>query len=569
MALTLYGGGPADITTDATGQVVGGVQMQVWTARTGGARVTDLRGTDGTQLPGVVTSATTAGPDEGRVQFQASDEYLVLWMDRGYGDRWQVVTSRLMELTQIAINTSSSAAATAASAASDATAALEAVRDITVNVRAFGAKGDGVTDDAPAFQAAINSTPLGAHVIIPEGTYRIGSQLVLEEGTWLDADPHARIVRAHSGYIACNGIVGESTWGGHSGPGNIRISGGIWDGNGVAYPSKSAIIHVAHSRNLTVERATFKDAAASHHIEINSTDHATVRDCHFLGYVGPADDPINEAVQIDVAQEGALFVGAYDSTPCNDILIDHCYFGVSGTPGSTTLMRGVGSHGSVPESWHERVTVSNCTFSQCESYAIRFLNYRDSRIVSNTIINCKQGIDWRAAFEAPGSSISDGGVISGNQLRGGMTAAEGIHLEGRTGWPVRGVQIIGNYIAVNPDSGAGISMSNAEGIAVVANTIVAGGGNGIGVYTSSTSVAVSQNSLLGIRGDKQPVGISGGASNVTVVGNLITRTGTVTVGAVYATSTCQAVRITDNIARGQTFSNGATNSTVDANGNII
>ena len=43
---------------------------------------------------------------------------------------------------------------------------------VTLNVRDFGAKGDGIKDDTLAIQAAIMGCPKGGRVLIPEGTYR-------------------------------------------------------------------------------------------------------------------------------------------------------------------------------------------------------------------------------------------------------------------------------------------------------------------------------------------------------------------------------------------------------------
>ena len=40
-----------------------------------------------------------------------------------------------------------------------------------IDIRAFGAKGDGVTDDTQAIQHAISFTPAGARLYFPEGTY--------------------------------------------------------------------------------------------------------------------------------------------------------------------------------------------------------------------------------------------------------------------------------------------------------------------------------------------------------------------------------------------------------------
>jgi polygalacturonase len=52
---------------------------------------------------------------------------------------------------------------------------MEARSGPTVNVRDFGARGDGVSDDARAFEAALSSLPSsGGTVFIPGGTYSMG-----------------------------------------------------------------------------------------------------------------------------------------------------------------------------------------------------------------------------------------------------------------------------------------------------------------------------------------------------------------------------------------------------------
>ena len=58
-----------------------------------------------------------------------------------------------------------------------------ALRDISgvVNIKAFGAVGDGVTNDAPAIQAAIDSLPPdGGTVCVPAGIYLVNATLRLE-----------------------------------------------------------------------------------------------------------------------------------------------------------------------------------------------------------------------------------------------------------------------------------------------------------------------------------------------------------------------------------------------------
>lgn len=58
-------------------------------------------------------------------------------------------------------------------------------RTHVVNIKSYGAKIDGVTNDLPAIQAAINSITTGT-VILPAGTIRIDGTIVLKDGITLE-----------------------------------------------------------------------------------------------------------------------------------------------------------------------------------------------------------------------------------------------------------------------------------------------------------------------------------------------------------------------------------------------
>jgi len=49
--------------------------------------------------------------------------------------------------------------------------------DSVFNVRSYGAVGDGVTDDQPAFMAALAAAPNGGIVLVPQGTYLLGAAI--------------------------------------------------------------------------------------------------------------------------------------------------------------------------------------------------------------------------------------------------------------------------------------------------------------------------------------------------------------------------------------------------------
>lgn len=105
-----------------------------------------------------------------------------------------------------------------------------------LNPKWFGAKGDGVTDDIAAFDLMIAANPVGGHVTIPAGDFRISRTLVLPKGISLDGDGNGAgiilnsqinpttsfpadsdFIRATLGYCWINGIYT-----------NMNRKGGSW-----------------------------------------------------------------------------------------------------------------------------------------------------------------------------------------------------------------------------------------------------------------------------------------------------------------------------------------------------
>ncbi|MBF2028659.1 MAG: glycoside hydrolase family 55 protein [Oscillatoriales cyanobacterium C42_A2020_001] len=68
-----------------------------------------------------------------------------------------------------------------------------------LNVKDFGAKGDGVTDDTAAIQAALNAFPNGKRIIyLPNGTYLVSNTLSWSAGTGIGDDYKNTILQGQS-----------------------------------------------------------------------------------------------------------------------------------------------------------------------------------------------------------------------------------------------------------------------------------------------------------------------------------------------------------------------------------
>ena len=95
----------------------------------------------------------------------------------------------------------------------DVTSAFHRTMMDWVDVRDFGAMGDGSTDDRDAFEAADDAAD-GRDILIPAGTYRIGGDLTLEnrtrfEGTVVMDDEDRLVLRANYNYNQYTDAFGD------------------------------------------------------------------------------------------------------------------------------------------------------------------------------------------------------------------------------------------------------------------------------------------------------------------------------------------------------------------------
>jgi hypothetical protein len=81
-----------------------------------------------------------------------------------------------------------------------------------VNVKTYGAKGDGVTDDYAAISTAISKAPAGSVVYLPAGTYRITATLYLKSDMILRGDGAALTSLIFEGAGTANRCIGIIRW---------------------------------------------------------------------------------------------------------------------------------------------------------------------------------------------------------------------------------------------------------------------------------------------------------------------------------------------------------------------
>jgi hypothetical protein len=132
-----------------------------------------------------------------------------------------------------------------------------------INVRDFGAKGDGVTDDTVAIQAAIDVAGGGGNIQIPQGTYMVRGLKIKKSGTRL---------------------AGDARWGTRL----VRISGNqpLIDASGTA--SMTGHLRYTTIANMTLNGNHMPGALLRSYY----SDSSTFSDLHFVSANGVATDLI-------------------------------------------------------------------------------------------------------------------------------------------------------------------------------------------------------------------------------------------------------------------------------------
>lgn len=259
------------------------------------------------------------------------------------------------------------------------------------NVKDYGAKGDGNTDDSTAIQTALDSLKAkGGTIFFPAGTYKISKSILFYSNQYLHFDNGAVLLQGASIDNLLR-TYSESSWGGYNGVHDSYIYGGTFDGG--SYTLNNTLVGTSHAKNIVFENCCFKNAYGTwHNLEINSSYNVKVINCDFEGTRKTGTN--GEMLQIDGAGSSSYYPWenvSIDGTVSKYIDIDRCIFHDS------SLVPGVGNHSNMA---HKFVRVHNCIFDNLSSSrgAINFVsNMTDIDIYDNTFNTCTTAIGTSGA----------------------------------------------------------------------------------------------------------------------------------------------------------------------------
>lgn len=394
---------------------------------------------------------------------------------------------------------------------------VEAVLSRTqVDVKAFGAVGDGVADDTAAVQAAIDDAAAqgGGLVLVPVGTYLVSGALTLKAGVRLQGAPGSTrpVLRV--------GGASRSTWLQTAvAAGDVTVDGLEFDLAGLI--TSYALQVQTGARRFTMRDCTVRDAAPTALAMVETRDDVdgvTIDGCDFTGLLtgvrlnlGPRNVTIARCT-FRVWRDRAIWLLGGTSTACSDVLIEGNLIEGDSFTDASDVRQPVQISGS-DTALHERVRIKGNTVKGNGHSWTNPVDFGVADMIS--LHRCRD-------FEVSGNTVLDGGDggitvamtcqtgrVSGNLVRG--TDAVGIFLGSGTG-TIRDVAVTGNVVANcgldemgdrTTTGRSGVWAYNATGLTLTGNVFLDDQTTktmlyGVTLRTGTTAVTLTGNTYRGV-----------------------------------------------------------------------
>lgn len=336
----------------------------------------------------------------------------------------------------------------------------------TINVKQFGAKGDGATDDSVAVRNALafNDNNQITVKFVKGETYIVDGNFYIYSNTTMDLNDCT--IKAANGPLrspSYNNVqfmnnVESMTLPGYGAIKNFVVKNGTLNGNagGLAFP-------LFHAQDCIFENIQFLNCFASGHVfDLGGCKNIIVRNSNFIGNLMNVEaNNYREVIQPDHSTYTALpYWGndpsfAFDDIPTDGLLVENCMF--KKNDGDAYYLNAVGTHAthSTPVN---NIVVRGCTFYDCQYSVIRlpyannvlvedntFYNIRNDRTSDNFAINItnERSSDTQALHDI---------VVRGNKFISTQTTTDQVFIRvtGRTDYLTTGVVVEDNtYIGTS------------------------------------------------------------------------------------------------------------------------
>ena len=424
------------------------------------------------------------------------------------------------------------------------TALEKGIEVSALNVKDYGAVGDGVNDDRQAIQDTIDAAAKGlggGKVYFPEGTYLVKEIVFLRSHTHLEVHEKATIlnginIKNHPSIVFMTGLFTDDgdqvEW---EPTEDISYSGGTIDMNGALNEERtkaknlplinsSGAFAIGNSKNVTISNVTFKDSYQGHAIQIAGSKNVLVDNSRYLGQALPKtmkDGQIisKESIQIEpLTRKGFPYALNDNGQKSENVTIQNSYFGKSEKSGE--LVTAIGTHYQTATTENpSNIKILNNHFDNMMYAGVRFTGFTDILIKGNRFDKKtkEESEHYRENGAALVNAYSYKNVKDVLDLNKHVTITENVFniADAKTKairvakdsadylGKVTDITVTKNIIrnnSKNPEQ-PNIEMLRVSDNLVVSDNIISGGKDGIVIEESAGSITVLNNQLSNLTGN--------------------------------------------------------------------